>query len=286
MIIVDGGQIMKFYTEYNGHSPIILGKKKLYDNTIMTFDIETSSYLILDGKQIPAIDYLSLTKDKQERCIYQANMYIWMFSIGNEVYYGRTWEHLDNFFNRIEFFSSYGMNLKRIVYVHNLSWEFQFLRNQFEFENVFARKSRKVMKASLKKYNIEFRCTLMMTNAKLEKLPNLYGLDVQKLTGNLDYSLIRNSKTKLTEDELKYCENDCLVLYEYLKKMLLTYSNFKNLPLTQTGQVRKELKETVETNYKYLWRVRRSINTNPHVYNLLLDAFAGRIYSCKLDKSR
>jgi hypothetical protein len=82
---------MKYFSEYNGHVPIIIGKRKFFDNTIMTFDIETSSYLILDGKQIPAIDYLKLSKEEQERCIYQANMYIWMFSIGKDVYYGRTW---------------------------------------------------------------------------------------------------------------------------------------------------------------------------------------------------
>ena len=42
----------------------------------------------------------------------------------------------------------------------------------------------------------------------------------EKLVGNLDYDLIRNSKTELTEKELKYCENDCLVIYEYIKKEL------------------------------------------------------------------
>ena len=38
--------------------------------------------------------------------------------------------------------------------------------------------------------------------------------------GNLDYSLIRNSKTILSDKELAYCENDCLVVYEYIKKEL------------------------------------------------------------------
>ena len=70
---------MKFYTEYEGHSPIILGKKKLYDNTIMTFDIETSSYLILDGRQIPAIEYLSLTKadnsNEYSSLVIESNVY-------------------------------------------------------------------------------------------------------------------------------------------------------------------------------------------------------------------
>lgn len=111
---------MKHFLEYNGHVPIIIGQRKMLDNTIMTFDIETTSYLILDGKQILASEYLKLTKDEQDRCIYQANMYIWMFSIGDEVYYGRTWEEFDSFLYRMEYFSNNSKDVKRIVYVHNL----------------------------------------------------------------------------------------------------------------------------------------------------------------------
>ena len=278
---------MKHFTEYNGHVPIIIGQRKVIDNTIMTFDIETTSYLILDGKIIPASEYLKLTKEEQERTIYQSNMYIWMFSIGDQVYYGRTWSEFDSFLQRIEHFSKYGkQDVKHIVYSHNFSFEFQHMRSYFEFEDVFARKSRHVIKAKLKKYNIEFRCSLMMTNTKLEKLPEIYGLLTEKLVGNLDYSKIRNSKTELTEKEMSYCENDCLVLYEYIKKELLQYLDTKHIPLTQTGHVRRELKDTVKKDWKYLWTVRRSISADPHVYNLLVEAFAGRIYSCKLDTSR
>ena len=41
---------MKYWKEYYGHEVEILGKKKKYDNTIYTFDIETSSFLILERK--------------------------------------------------------------------------------------------------------------------------------------------------------------------------------------------------------------------------------------------
>lgn len=150
-------------------------------------------------------------------------------------------------------------------------FEFQFLRNHFEFEEVFARKSRHVMKAKLKKYNIEFRCSLMMTNTKLEKLPEIYGLDTEKLVGNLDYDKIRNSKTELTEKELAYCENDCLVLYKYIQKELLQYIDMKAIPLTQTAHVRKELREIVKKDWKYLWEARRSMTTDGHTYNMMVD---------------
>lgn len=263
---------MKYWTEYNGHVPDIKGKRKQYDNTIYTFDIETSSYLVLDNKQIPAIDYLKLTKKEQEDCLFMSNMYIWMFSINDEVYYGRTWQELKGLLLRIEYWST---DKKKFVFVHNLAYEFQFMRNAFKFKNVFARKSRKTLKFELEDFNFEFRCTYMMSNSSLEKLPDIYELPVKKLVGNLDYSLIRNSKTKLEEKELQYAENDCLVVYHYILKELETYETLKNLPLTSTGHVRKELKELVQNDYSYRNKVRRSINVDGHIYNLLISAFAG-----------
>ena len=256
---------MFFYKEYKHHKPIVLGKKKKFDNTIYTFDIETSSYLILDNKVIPACKYEDLTKKEQERCLKQSTMYIWQFSINDTVYYGRTWEQLHEF---IEILTN-DVSYRKIVFIHNLSFEFQYLFTQFLMSDVMARKSRKVMKAFNDRYNIEFRCSYYMTNVKLEKLPEMYLLPVEKQVGSLDYDLIRHSSTPLTEQELKYCEYDCLVVYEYIKKELLQYENVDKIPITSTGHVRRELKKLVEKNYKYKYKVRRAINVDPHIYNLL-----------------
>lgn len=149
------------------------------------------------------------------------------------------------------------------------------MRNIFNFKSVFARKSRKPIMFKTDGYNFTFKCTLSQSNCSLEKLPSVYKLPVQKLTGNLDYYKIRNSKTILTDKELAYCENDCLVVYEYIKKEREQYNTLKNMPLTSTGHVRKELKEKINRNYKYKWQVKKAINTDGHVFNLLQDAFQG-----------
>jgi len=70
---------MVYWNEYTGHKVDIKGKRNKYDNTIYTFDIETSSYLILNGKQINSQDYLNLSKKEQQECSFMSNMYIWMF---------------------------------------------------------------------------------------------------------------------------------------------------------------------------------------------------------------
>ena len=74
-------------------------KDEVFDNTIYTFDIETSSYIILDGKQYEAEIYLSFTEEEKERCVFMSTMYIWMFGINELVYYGRTWEEFIQFLN-------------------------------------------------------------------------------------------------------------------------------------------------------------------------------------------
>lgn len=263
---------MKKWIEYEGHLVDIKGQRNKYDNTIYTFDIETTSYLILNGKQLNTKEYLKLNKQDKENVKAMATMYIWQFGVNDVIYYGRTWRELYLFLQRLEWF---GTDKKKIVFVHNLSFEFQFLRNIFKFENVMARKSHKVMKCELIDFNIEFRCSYYMTNLPLKKLPDVYNLDVEKMVGDLDYNKIRHSKTELTKKELKYCENDCLVVYKYIQKELLEYGTVKNIPLTSTGHVRRELKERISKNWNYKNKVRKAINVDGHIYNLLVQAFAG-----------
>lgn len=262
---------MIYWDEYRGHEPNIVGKKSKLDNTIYSFDIETSSYLVLNNKQLNTIEYLEFDEKIKRNISYMGCMYIWMFSINDIVYYGRTWEDFIKFLDKLDFY----VPEKKIIFVHNLSFEFQFLRGYFNFCEVLSRKSRNVMSCTLLEYNIEFRCSYKMSNCKLEKIPSIYNLPIKKLVGELDYSKIRNSKTLLTEEELSYCKNDCLIIYYYIKEELKEYKTVEKIPLTSTGHVRRELKKLVLKDYNYRNQVYRAINIDPHVYNLLIEAFMG-----------
>ena len=105
---------MIFWKNYEGHKTEIINE---YDNTIYTFDIETSTYLILDRKQLKPLDYLKLTDEEKENAIPQSLCYIWQFSINDTVYYGRTLEDFVLFLQRLDYFTGYA---NKIVYVHNL----------------------------------------------------------------------------------------------------------------------------------------------------------------------
>ena len=262
---------MLYWNKFNYHDPDIIGKRKKYDNTIYSFDIETTSYYILYGRQYKAIDYLKLTEKEKREAIPMAHMYIWMFGINDIVYYGRTWDELKEFLTKLNKL----VPVLKYVFVHNLAFEFQFLKSIFNFDEVTARKSHKVMTAVCTDYNILFKCSYMMSNCALKRLPDLFKLPVQKLVGDLDYSLDRTSITPLTDKELGYCENDCLVVYHYILNELKTYETVKHIPTTSTGKVRRELQDIVRTDFKYRRMVGRAINTDPHVYNMLQDAFMG-----------
>lgn len=264
---------MIYYKKYQGHDPLIMGKtkNKKVDNNIYTFDIETTTYIRLNGKQYDSLSYEDFTEKQKEEAEFYSIMYIWMFGINDTVYYGRTWEELKEFLYKI----NQVVPEKKILFIHNLSYEFQFLRGQFDFTDVFARTQRKVMKCKFMDYNFECHCTYFMTNLSLENLAKTYKLNVNKLVGNLDYNILRSPITRLTEKELAYCENDCLVLYYYIKLELETYIRVDKIPITLTGKVRRELQELVYKNIGYRRKMRKAINNDPHIYGLLIKAFQG-----------
>ena len=262
---------MLYWDKYIAPSKKLEGKKKVFDNNIYTFDIETTSFINLYGEIYPAVYYDKLSDKEKEDSVAGAFMYIWQFGINDIVYYGRTWEELKKFLSLI----NKDIPEKKYLFIHNFAFEFQFMKSHFKFSEVMARKSHKVMTAFMDDYNFIVKCSYFMSNTRLENLPKVFNLSVKKLTGDLDYNVIRLPNTPLTEKEMGYCENDILVLYHYILRELETYETVKNIPTTSTGKVRRELQDITRTNFQYKRLVNASVNTNPHVYNMLVDAFAG-----------
>ena len=264
---------MLYWDKYNGigHEPNIKGKRKFYDTNIYTFDIETSSYYILNNKVYPASNYDNLSDKEKDKCIKRSHMYMWMFGINDIIYYGRTWDELKEFLKRLD----NHISDTKYVFIHNLAFEFQYLKSNFHFDEVSARKSHKVIFAIMRDYNIILKCSYMMSNVGLKYLPKMFNLPVEKKVGDLDYSLIRNPNTPMSKIELGYCEYDCLVLYYYILEELKVYDDVKHIPTTNTGKVRRELQNLVRTNFKYRRVVSKAINTNPIIYNRLCESFLG-----------
>ena len=194
-----------------------------YFNIPCSFDIETTSFMTkVDGKDEKA-----------------ATMYIWQLGLNGTVIYGRTW---DEFLSTIDTLVDYlKLSSKRrlIIYVHNLGYEFQFIRKHFDWSKVFAIKQRRPVYAITG--GIEFRCSLFLSNYGLEYIGEnlLHKYPVKKLVGNLDYSKMRHSKTPLTPEELDYCINDVKVVMSYIQQKIEEDGDITQIPLTNTGYVRK-----------------------------------------------
>lgn len=240
-----------------------------YDTNIITLDTETTN-IFLKEKNVFSFDYKKNSKfyEDAEKISF---VYIWQMSINGTTVYGRNLNQLSEFFKYLDIYSN-GM---MIIWIHNLPFEFQFLRNIITDFTVFARKSRHPITARTEEYNIEFRDSLILSGYSLAKCAEVYNTEHKKLTGDLDYLKLRTCDTKLSKQELSYCENDVIVLYEIIKYFLNQYGTLTKIPLTQTGRVRKEVKKIYCKNKKYKERVRRMISKDAKEFTLLHHAFSG-----------
>lgn len=230
------------------------GKHKMYQRHPMTFDIETS--------KIP-------TDDEGH---YQAFMYIWQICIEGNVVFGRRWEELQEFMQKVVDAYKLSEGERVVVYVHNLSFEFQFIQDYFKFVDVFAMASRSILSA--KTAHLEFRCSYKLSNMSLAKfIENTPNTLHYKGVDDLDYATVRTPDTPLTEVEYGYCFNDVKGLYECVME-LLKEDNIATIPLTSTGYVRRDCRKAMnknKNNRKMFLRSRLTLLQ----YKLLRECFRG-----------
>ena len=226
-------------------------QQKRYINIISAFDIETTN--------LPDIP--------------QNVMYIWQMQIGKDTtIVGRYWFE---FFQLLQKIRKQVQKNTMVIYVHNLSYEFQYLKGLYHFEpdEVFCTDSRKVLKCTMFDC-FEFRCSYFLTNCSLQQFTYQMQVKDKKLSGlEFDYLKIRYPWTPLTERELEYCVNDVRGLVEALyKKLDITGDNVLTVPLTQTGYVRRRCREAMKGyNHDQL----HEMLPDPDVYRLLREAFRG-----------
>ena len=169
-----------------------------------------------------------------------AVMYEWTLNISGLTMIGRTWDEFMMVYEYMVKKYKIDPEHKLLIYVHNLSYEFQFIRKRLQWESVFADAPREVIKAETKE-GIEFRCSLRLSGYSLEKVgEHLQTYKVEKLVGALDYSKLRLPCTDLTDQEIQYCINDCLVVVSYIMEEMLQHQKMIiRIPLTATGFVRR-----------------------------------------------
>lgn len=248
------------------------GRKKsiTYLNCVCAFDIETTTATI-NGKEVNF-------------------MYIWQFQIDTDVtIYGRSWSEFREFLSQIRERIPGKM---LVVYDHNLSYEFQYIKSVFNFgqDDVFATDSRKVVKCIIDE-TFELRDSYILTNMGLDAFTRKMNVEHQKLSGvEFNYQKVRYPWTKLTNHELEYCINDVRGLVEAVKaQMARDGDNLYTIPMTSTGYPRREMKRAMRL---YSRQALRDMQPNYSEYQLLRDCFRGgnthanRYYSGKIVDSK
>lgn len=229
-----------------------------YLNVPAVFDIEASSFYNSDNEK-------------------RATMYAWVFGINGKCVCGRSWgEFLELITTLIE---TYNLNLKKrlIIYIHNLSYEFQWFRKYFQWYKVFSLEQRKPIYA-ITKDGIEFRCSYLLSGYNLETLgENLTKYKVEKKVGDLDYNLIRHSLTHLSDKEWGYILNDGLVVMAHIQEEIERLGDITKIPLTKTGYVRNLCREKClkgDNRFDYVKRI-KSLTLSEQTYTQLKQGFMG-----------
>lgn len=235
-------------------------KKIEYYNTPVAFDIETTSFHA--GRRKAAI------------------MYVWTLSARFKIIQGRTWGEFVELMRALSSRLGLGADRRIIIYVHNLGFEFQFIRKYFDWVKVFAIAPREPLVA-ITDGGLEFRCSYKLTNYSLETVANnLVNWNIKKLAGNLDYTQIRHAGTPLTPAELQYTYNDVIILNCLIDDLIKQAGgNITYIPLTATGYARKYcrnacLKQGKGRNWRYFNLVSR-LRLTPDQYKYLKQAFQG-----------
>lgn len=227
-------------------------KRDLKD-LVCAFDIETSN--------IPNID--------------QASMYIWQLQVDDlGTIIGRTWDEYRQLLARV--CDLLGENESIVFYVHNLSFEFQFLRGIYPFQpdEVFCMDRRKILYCSMFDGKIVYRCSYIHSNMSLAEYTKKMGVQHVKLSGaDFDYRETRYPWTPLTDEQIAYCIHDVRGLVEALKKeMEVDGDTLITIPLTSTGYVRRDAKRAMKQVSHTLVP---SILPDEKTFILLREAFRG-----------
>lgn len=214
--------------------------KTKYKDLVTSFDIETTRLH----------DYSKKARDDNPGLSDDTVMYIWQWAfswkteegIRTVCTYGRTWPQFVELVKKLTAYTP--KNQLIVVYDHNLSYEFQFLRGILPFgpDDVFNVKPRQPLKAVTT--GLEFRCSYKQSNMSLRKFAESMNTPHQKK--ELDYNEKRYWYTPLTDGELEYCVNDVICLNEcIILRMASEDDNLYSIPLTSTGYVRREVKRAL-----------------------------------------
>jgi len=237
------------------HKKTHLRKDKFY-----TFDIETTTIATgLDSNNDPIL-----------------NGIIWSGQFYDGVDYYRT-RSLADTIKRLKIIEDENREespYKICVVVQNLAYEFQFIKDFFNFQQILCTDTRKIISAETDQ--IVFRCSYFLSNMGLEKFLQNEKVPEEYQKTEMDYLKERFPWTETTPDEDIYCANDVIGLHIAIENRISHEFNcdINNLPLTSTGYIRRECRKAVNSNKNNKYRFRKN-KLDKETFLMCLAAFRG-----------
>lgn len=185
------------------------------------------------------------------------------------------------------------LNACIVIYVHNLSFEFQFLKSVISIKDVFALKNRRIAKVTAYDGAIEFRCSYLLSNMSLEKFTENYNDEKYRKDKELiDYEVKRYPWSALSDEIMYYSLMDVITLYQaVLSIMNREGDTLRTIPMTNTGYVRRACRNAcigeyhntrkksvrIEMNQRYgsYKRLFQKCELSLDQYNMCVKAFRG-----------
>lgn len=257
-----------------------------YLNVPCAFDTETTSITIRTK-----IKYKNKKAEQLAKIIKTGFMYVWMLGFmvnGRHICIsGRSWYAYKQVLKRLGQHFRLGeskviqkgdvitFKKRLLIFVHNLAFDLQFFRKEFHIDDIFINDLRSPLKAIIG--DVEYRCSYQMTGESLATVgKNLVKYKCEKMVGDLDYNLCRNSMTTLSDKEWGYCWNDICVQMCRIQELLDDEPSGKiqDLPLTSTGFVRRDVRNAVLSNDK-VKRLVQGLKLTLEEYKMWKQCFQG-----------
>lgn len=235
-----------------------MAKKKVhYVEHLAAFDIETSSYT--------------------DEGVKKAVVYSYALAIDDTIYRARSADEFFSLLEKIAADMELSLDRRLVVYVHNEAYEWQFIKHYMQWDSAFAIASERRIVRAVSTLGFEFRCSYVLTNKPLAAVGKDVG--VQKMVGDIDHTLIRNSITPLSDEELGYIDNDVLILIEFERQALAQEGGtieqaLHSIPITKTGYVRRRMRKAALADPAYEQLI-SELTLNEEVYSLARHSFQG-----------
>ena len=181
-------------------------------------------------------------------------VYAWEVVTDNGTYNGRSISEFADFVNGIE---------AGVIWFRDLSDSFPYLCNVFgECIETFARAEHKPLYAIFEKRpGIKFRDASAVSSV---------------LNVNIHYdTTIKTPLSDISNDELLRLHDSVAEVYDTVKNDSEVYNGVKNIPLTQTGKIRRQVRKAVMNNKANKALLNRLVPANVSMYSCMKAAFIG-----------